>query len=252
MHNGLNALTRRILGVVAIALALAANTASADFLFGLSNTVNKVNSLSLNDSSITLFSGANQGWWSKTGFSFGPSYTVGLLDNGKNEFQVNNFFIFDISGLDAPVTSAELVLAFNIPWSLSATSLTYHLFDVSSNLDDVNDNDTDPLDLIFKDLGFGTSYGLFSVPFDPADDLLDDNLKFLTVLDGDEQVLALSLTLNSAALADLNAAIARGDEQFAIGGTLKPESVPDSGNTLVLFGLAAAGVWSLRKRKQAA
>jgi hypothetical protein len=67
------------------------------------------------------------------------------------------------------------------------------------------------------------------------------------------------LTLNSAGLADLNAAIAGDALQFAIGGTLSPtpvveqqSSVPDSGSTLVLMGLAAAGVWSLRNRKRAA
>jgi len=247
MHNGLNALTRRILGVVAIALALAANTASADYLFAFSNANEGVaNNLTI-DSSVR-YSGVNQGWWSAT-FSnnaSNPNYFVGLAteeddENVIGEHLLNNFFIFDISNLSAPASSAVLNLQFFEAYSSTgAAILTYSLFDVSTNLALLNANTGTSLG-IFNDLGSGTSYGSFSISTSHG---------FFDVV---------SLTLNSAGLADLNAAISGGAQQFAIGGMLTPtpvvdqhNSVPDSANTLVLFGLAAAGIWSLRNRKRAA
>jgi hypothetical protein len=247
MHTGFKALTRRtLLGAIALAIAANATVSAEEFLFGISAD-NQVNNLTV-DSSFILYSGENQGWWSGTAPNVPANfnYVVGSLLSGAGvERFVNNFFIFDISALTAPVSSAVLSLQLYDAFSgTGKDSLTYSLFDVSTNLAVLNSHTGGTNLAIFDDLGSGKSYGSFSIS------------TFL----GTAHVV--SLDLNSAGLDDLNAAIDKKAQHFAIGGTLaptpaptpteQPPAVPDSGNTMILLGLAAAGVWSIRQRRQGA
>lgn len=243
--SGLKTLTWRTLSVAA--LLLSTNIASAEFLFGNSDEsgTNGVNRLTL-DGTVELYSGANQGWWSATWASTNPekaNYLVGSFEDslpgGDPELQYfNNFFIFDISALTTQITSAVLNLQFYKPYTPSgASSLTYGLFDVSTDLDLLNTK-LGTNASIFDDLGSGTNYGKFVIPTSLS------------------QTDVVSLTLNSAGVADLNKAIESGATKFAIGGTLlAPEpvgrSVPDSTSTFALFGAAAASLWALRRKQSA-
>ena len=87
---------------------------------------------------------------------------------------------------------------------------------------------------IFNDLGSGTSYGSFVVSSVGS---YSDILNF---------------TLNGAALADLNAAIAHGDQFFSVGGTLTPSATPDGGSSLALLGLGAAALSALGRKNRRA
>lgn len=238
--SGLKTFTWRTLSVAA--LLLSANVASADYLFGNSgnSSNNGVNRLTVNGT-IDLFSGANQGWWSAEApaTDANDNYFVGVIDVDEFTKQyVNNFFIFDISGLVAPVSSAVLNIQLYKTFSnLGAPSITYGLFDVSTDIADLNQNAGTSVS-IFSDLGSGISYGAFSIAT------------------GLPKTTVVSLTLNSAGVADLNAAIEKRAGQFAIGGTLvalapTEHSLPDSTSTFVLFGAAAAGIWVLRRKKSA-
>lgn len=238
MHAGLKSLLWRFLA--AASLLVAAIPSSADFLYGISGQ-SAENKLTVNGT-IELMSGANQGWWSATEANQASStnYVVGQIND--SESLTNNFFVFDISDLTGPVTSAVLQLQFyNAFSSVGAATILYSLFDVSTEIAVLNNNQGTNA-AIYDDLGSGKRYGSFA---------LSTGLAI-----GDVVVL----TLNSDGLADLNAAIAAQADHFAIGGTLsfKPvvaptdNVVPDSVNTLVLLGLAAVCFWLVRSRKLAA
>lgn len=243
MHVGIKTLMWRSVGVVA--LLVAANTASAERLFDLS-TGSDWNRLIINgDISNGLKSGDNQGWWSNehVNLAGNVSYLVGQYtdDNGKVG-DMNNFFVFDISTLNEPVTSAVLQLqSFNAIAGVGVTTILYSLFDVTTEISVLNQKGA-PVLAIYNDLGSGTYYGSEPVATDlPMGGLVE-------------------VTLNAAGLVDLNKAIGDDARYFAIGGTLSftpvaaPTSnpVPDSANTLALLALAVACLWSVRRPKQAA
>lgn len=235
MHVGVKSFPWRALGVVA--LLAAANPAFADYIYGSSNT-SEANKLIINGVT-ELKSGKNQGWWSDivpngaTNFN----YFVGSLA-GESKVR-NNFFVFDISDLSAPVTSAVLQLqVWDVFSSAGAATVLYSLFDVTTSAAILNNNEGTNEE-IFNDLGSGKHYGSFAIPTG------------LATTD------VVTMALNSAALADLNAAILSNAENFAIGGTLSftpaptQVSVPDHANTMLLLGLSIVYLWSLGRRKPA-
>jgi len=111
-----------------------------------------------------------------------------------------NYVTFDLSELQGTVTSATLEI-FHTGYQSSALSETLGFFDVSTAASELlaGDAGANP-ELVFPDLGSGTSYG--SVTVTPAD----------------EQVF-LSISLNASALADIQALIGAGS--FSIGGALQ-------------------------------
>jgi hypothetical protein len=237
MQAGLKTLMRCTLG--AAALLAGASTASADYLYGNSNAT-AANKLIVNGV-VELQPGENQGWWSGTeaNSASNVNYFVGTLADSSAD--LNNFFVFDISDLTGPVTSAVLQLQFYNAFSTAgASTILYSLFDVSTEAAVLNQNDGTSW-AIHDDLGSGNHYGSFAIATNLAA--------------GD----VVTLSLNGAGLADLNAAIDTDAQHFAIGGTLSftpvvapnDNEVPDSVNTLVLLGLAAVCFWLVR-RKQAA
>ena len=75
-------------------------------------------------------------------------------------FGINNFFVFNLSGVTEAITSAELQVECS-PTCASGSG-TYTLYDVSTSISDLTSskNSGDPLGrTIHNDLGTGTSYG---------------------------------------------------------------------------------------------
>jgi hypothetical protein len=208
----------------------------SEYLFGYSGF--NANTLTVNASTVLdtgtseFYSGSrNQGWWSPSAFNveFNDNYIVGDLSSNGSQLY-NDFFTFDISGLTGPVSSAVLNLQrFYGGSDLGRTTQTYDLYDVSTDAATLNANNGTSA-AIYNDLGSGNLYGSYSLPVagNPSD--------------------IIDLTLDAAALSDLNAAIARGDQYFSIGGTLAPsESVPEVGSTLALLGISLGFLSFLRR-----
>jgi len=137
----------------------------------------------------------DRGWVANDGGSSGSitgniSYFVG--DSG--EFRVNNWFVFDLSGIGQPIISAELHL-FNLVYVSSDPTETYTLFDVA----------TDPAVLMsglggvpaFNDLGSGTIHGSY-------------------VASSADNNSTLVIPLNDAALGSLNSTLG----MWATGGAI--------------------------------
>jgi hypothetical protein len=140
----------------------------------------------------------NQGYYQLTEARvINSNYFVGQVRGGLGTAYWRNFFTFDLTAL-APnmrVVSASLQL-----WtyeSLGLYNATYRLWDVSTDAATLN-RTTAISPAIFDDLGSGTNYGQFALSRPDLDN-------------------PLSLSLNAAALADIQAAAGG---FFSIGGSL--------------------------------
>ena len=211
-------------------------SAAIVYNFGFSGSVPVLLNVNTSGGLVVLSTGVNQftpgifnqGWWSAD-FGNGDTndnYFVG--DNGGP--LLNNFFSFDTRALDGlSVIDAQLSLdAFDI--ESPGAGNDYLLFDVSTSAAVLNDNDGVSA-AIFADLGSGTSYGSFFVA---------EALEFTTI----------GLSLNAAAIADLQAAADAG-EFFSIGGTLDlgSNAVPEP-TSLAIFGLGALGLAIARRARR--
>lgn len=172
-------------GAVLIAFAMVSNAQATTFTFNTSD--------SQFDPGID-----NQGWWSNTYESSdgNDNYFVGT----EYFSTFRDFFTFDLSSLSENITSGRLELQRYDSNSGNPTE-TLGLFDVSTDAATLNNNTGNNL-AIYNDLGSGVNYGTFEVS---------------TAGNGDE---ILSFTLNSAAIANMNAA--RGGF-FSIGGSILTE-----------------------------
>lgn len=120
----------------------------------------------------TIINYTVSGWWAENGFhqssisnyvagSFSPPPPAG---NGK----VNNFFVFDLTGVSGTITSAQLKLYNpdtepNNPnsgpgYTSPDPTETYMVFDVSTPISNLIANGSGQVG-IYNDLGSGTSYG---------------------------------------------------------------------------------------------
>lgn len=232
---------KRKLLLTASAMAMALSFQSAygnEFLFGYSggepNFLVLDGSTELSTGTSLLGPSHNQGWWSAAN---------GNSDDNDNWFVgdlggpiLNNFFTFDISGLIDPVSSVALkVKRAGGQSDLGATSHTYNVYDVSTDAATLNANNGTSA-AIAGDLGSGTQYGSFVI----------------SVSGNFNEYLLLGL--NSAAIADLNAAIAGNDQYFSVGGSLIPGGAPapDAGSTMMLLGLSVVGLAAFRRKSAAA
>jgi len=123
----------------------------------------------------------DRGWYANDGGHL-PSNLSYFVGNSTTGFIFRNWFVFDLTGIDQPIVSAELHL-----WNFSYFSVdpteTYTIFDVSTNLPDlVGGTGGIPA---FNDLGSGSIYGSYL-----ASDADDNSF--------------LDIPLNGAALVSLN------------------------------------------------
>jgi len=161
------------------------------------------------------------GWYDSTGSH------VPANDNyftGTNTFDLHSYFVFDLSTVSGTITGATLRLYNpsadnNIGDGYGGSPSTLTIYDVSTStatLAAFQGTGATGQTGIFTDLGSGTAYGSQGVSS-------TDNGQFVSV------------TLNAAALGDLNAGIGN---PFAFGGALPPSS----GNYVFAFTGASAGV----------
>ena len=234
-------MTKRLIPMalaIMVVLGAGARTASAEpFILGFTDGQSVV--LSLNGGAIQYnISGSqfdagvnNAGWWSPNAVNAdsNDNYIVGSINTGNQILLYNDFFTFDLAGLNVLVTDAELRITRGFCCGGNDTSggfgsVTYTLWDVTTDETTLNNNNGTS-QAIYDDLGSGINYGSIVV----ADDGTPD---------------PLVIALNQNALQLINR---RAGEFFSIGGTLNTVPEPAS-MALLLFGGAAAAFRARRRR----
>ena len=199
-------------------------------LFGWSDNSAVTNKMTINGVDTEI---VDAGWYGDTGLhgvdEFLHNYMVGTcsacVPEGGPEFY-RNWFVIDLTEFTAPVTTLTLTLhSFDV-----SSPGSYTLWDYGHLITDLPLENTTRTD-IYDDLGTGNTYGSFAYEI------------------GDAQTYR-TLTLNSDGRASLNAAILRGDDQWAIGGSFEPTApIPEPETyALMLAGLGVVG-WMARRRK---
>ncbi len=164
----------------------------------------------------------DRGWYSAQGEhdSFLKIYAVG---NAVGSTILRNWFVVDLTGVTQPVVSARLLLRNPSEaveggdgFSSGQASETYALFDVSTPITDLRATQTIRTD-IFADLGSGASFGSF-------------------VATAGSNGTDVSISLNSAGLASLNAA--RGG-LWAVGGAITTINSPAGSSDELLFNFSS-------------
>lgn len=199
--------TRTVLAAAASLAFCGAAQAQDQYIFGFSGVsgLTPGNGLTVNGSSTAAI--VDQGWYRQTGFH-NPAiinYIVGqcVTSGCGTAGEYRNFFVFDISALRQPVTSLALRL---FSYDVTLSSGNYYLNDVTSPIDSLVDGTGGVA--AFNDFGGGVNYGFRF---------------FQSATDSDQ---FFDIGLNDAAVAGLNAAIAGGAAQWAIGGAFTAGDVP--------------------------
>jgi hypothetical protein len=176
----------------------------------------------------------DSGWYLQTAIDAGrhdatnPSYEVGTDEFPDDVFR--DFFVFDISSLTGPVTTASFTVNTAETWLSAAGTPTalLSLFDVSTSINDLEATNSGRGD-IWSDLGSGDLYGT----------------QLYTDADSG---LWLTITLSPNSVEDLNTAIGEGAKQFAIGGILDAVEIPEP-LTASVFGIGLCALVLLRRRR---
>lgn len=181
---------------------------------------------------------SSRGWHESDNSNYGCGYEGTSFDDN-----FRNFHAFDLSnlagyGISLPITSA--VLHVQQYGSVPVTGVkTWNLSAVSTPYATINQDYTDPSpagSVIFADLGEGAAYG--SVDIDRT--LPEANV--------------LQITLNSTAIADINAS-AQAGEIFVVGGKIDdigPTPVPVSNWAIILGVLLIGAFMVVRYRRRLA
>ena len=179
-------------------------TLSSQTLFVIGATIGLLLAVEARASELVL-SAVDSGWYDADGrqgtSANSQNYIAGTL-GGPLEYR--NFFVFDLSGVEGPISSAVLRAynpSFQVPGDTAngfaslAPFETYELFDVDSSIPAMLTSTAGVS--FFDDLGSGQSYGSYSVS-------------------AAQNGSVISFQLSGTALADLNAS----SGFFAIGGAL--------------------------------
>lgn len=164
--------------------------------------------LSMGAQADTTLYATGASWFSNAGehTQSSDNYAVG---GGLDGYTRNNYFLFDLSGVSGPITSATLRVynpnasvsaGFSYGYTSSDPTETYAVFDVSTAAADLAAGygiGSLAGQAIFSDLGSGPNFGTTTTS-------LADNGKFVEI------------SLNASGLAALNAAYG----MFALGGTI--------------------------------
>jgi hypothetical protein len=179
--------------------------------------------LSLNGGAFVLNS-TNRGWYNNSGSNTttNKNYIAGTVAPGVT---ANNFFLFDLTSVGVPITSATLQLV-NPATGYSSTNptQTYTVYDVSTSFASISAGTGGVA--AFNDFGSGGLYAIKSVS-------------------AADNGTTVAVGLNGSAVADLEAA-RTGSGQWGAGGTLSASAAPEPGT----FALLALGGLALVKRRR--
>jgi hypothetical protein len=222
-------------GIIAAAIlwgALACGPAHADssadgYAFGGTQYSQDYATLTLQvgSQSVTLSDSGFQGWVSGDTFNFsGPdpvntSYIAGVLGGSAR----NNFFVFNLAGVNGTVTSAKLKLYAGT----ITRELNYSLYGATEAISELSDDADSPNLTLYDQLGTGTQY-------DSANIYSDNSASWLI------------LTLNASAVSDIKALITAKKTQFAISGHTEPVPEPSTW-IMMLAGFAGLGLAAYRR-----
>ena len=175
----------------------------------------------------TTLQATSTGWWDSTGGHFASNSNYGVGD-GNTTPDHHDFFVFDLSNVLGPITSAQLSIGnpsngFGDGSPAGTSSLS--IWDVSTPISTLIADGSGQIG-IFNDLGSGTLFASRTV----------------SAADDGTQVL---ISLNSSGLAALSAAEGG---KFAVGGSLSVSSAPEPGS-LVLLASGLAGFLALARRR---
>lgn len=153
----------------------------------------------------------NQGWWSNFGgnntyndnYSLGLWWTASGYPNPQGIIN-NDFFTFDLAGIQGTIQSATLVVATGNAGSPNPTE-TIDFWDVQTPAAVLNNNVGTSASIV-NDLGSGKNYGSFQVAMNGA------------------APPVLSFSLNANAIADINASLGG---YFSIGGSMEGQPAPN-------------------------
>jgi hypothetical protein len=187
--------------------------------------------LTLNGSTQILTNGV-QGWVSPTASNpdGNTNYIVGTCCLGSGDV-FSNYFVFNVSGVTGPVTSAALTIS---PQNI-INNFTYVLHDATAYAALLSDAPS-PNPALYTDLAQGPILGSFSVTT------------------ASNYAPSITFTLNSTGISDLNSIIDSGGSTFAISGTVSGQAgstggVPEPTTwVLMLLGVGSIGL-SLRARR---
>ena len=221
----INGRSTALAGAIAVAVlsgVLVCESARADtYAFGNTEFPQDYAQLILEEGSqpVSLSDDGFQGWVSNDTFNFtGPdavntSYMAGVY-NGSTH---NNFFVFNLAGVDRPVTSAKLTV-----YSGTITAeLDYSLYGATQAITQLS-NGVSPNTALYNELGQGVKYGSF-------------------VIDSGNSAHTLMLALNAAAVNGINAAIVGRKTAIAISGAAIPIPEPSTW-IMMLAGFAGLGL----------
>jgi hypothetical protein len=174
--------------------------------------------------SVTVSDRGFQGWVSGDTFNFtspdpvNTSYLAGVYGGSAH----NNFFVFNLASVSQPVTAAKLVLYAGT----ISTELNYSLYGATQAISELTNGDSPNLAL-YDGLASGTKYGSLNI-------------------NSGNSLHSLILTLNSAAVSDINAAILGKKIEFAISGHVDPVPEPSTW-IMMLAGFAGLGLAAYRR-----
>jgi PEP-CTERM motif len=197
------------------------------YAFGNTQSQSDYATLTLQEGSQSVSPSTNgfQGWISPSccndaGFPYNTSYLAGVYGGSSR----NNFFVFNIAGVNSPVTSATL----NLYAGAISGELDYSLYAATSLISQLaNGNAISPNATLYAELGSGVKYGSF-------------------VIGSGNSLQNLVFTLNAAAVQDINAAIAGKKTEVAIAGSAAVIPEPSTW-IMMLAGFAGLGLATARR-----
>ena len=175
--------------------------------------------------SVTLSDGGFQGWVSGDTFNFtspdpvNTSYMAGVYAGSAR----NNFFVFNLAGVNRTVTSAKLVLYAGT----ISTELNYSLYGATQAISQLS-NSASPDAALYSQLATGPKFGSVNI-------------------NSGNSLHTLMLTLNASAVTDINSIISsRKVLKFAISGHADPVPEPSTW-IMMLAGFAGLGLAAYRR-----